>query len=231
MRAPLTAILLVAAAPLGAAPDPLDALVAKVVRAYGGPKALDAARAFRQTGTLVSPTRGPGRLAREFVRPAFLHVEVAYAGGAGELRVLDGPRAFRDGREVSGPPRDAMALQAARLDLPALLSAWRERVKDAGTRALAGRPLRGLELPLGEGLTLVAWVDAASGRILRSEGRAVTGPVRVEFATDYSDFRSVGGALFAFVEDNFASGQSTGRTTLEEVVLTPPGSSSRSRGP
>lgn len=217
MRPSLAAALLLAALPLRAE-ESAAPLVAKVVAAHGGQKAIDAARAVRQTGALLSPLRGKGKLLREFERPAFLHVDVSY-DGTREVRVLDGPRAFRDGQPVSGPPRDAMALQAARLDLPALLWAWKDRVKDLGPRQVDGRELRGLELSLGEGMLVVAWIDPATSRVLRSEGSAPMGPARVAFATNYSDFRTVAGVLFAFVEDNFASGQSTGRTVLEKVEV------------
>jgi hypothetical protein len=112
-----------------------------------------------------------------------------------------------------------MVLQAARLDLPALLDAWRQKVVDRGEAELDGRPLRVLALEIGPGLTVEAHVDPASGRILRSTGNGPGPGVPLQFVTVYSDFRDVGGVLFAFREGNWANGSTTGETLLEKVEL------------
>src|SRR4051812_35253322 len=104
----------------------LNTLVSRVARAYGGEKALARIKAFHETGTLASP-RGTARTVRVFAPPDRLRVEIAYSGGGGEVRVLDGQEGWRNGEPVSGPPRDAMILQAARLDLPGLLLRNRAR--------------------------------------------------------------------------------------------------------
>jgi hypothetical protein len=63
-------------------------------------------------------------------------------------------------------------------------------------------------------MTLTVEIDPATGRIVKSTGKA-TG---VEFSTLYSDFRTVDGLLFAFREENSAGSTKTGMnqiTTLE----------------
>jgi hypothetical protein len=207
-----------ATSPVSQAGAPGAALVDLVIAAHGGAAAIEGLHAIRQTGTLTSPMRGKAALVRLLERPGRLRVEIEYPGSR-EVRLLDGPSSFRDGAAVTGPPADAMALQAARLDLPSLLLGWRERVRDLGPIARNGRTLRALGLPLGDGLEVVALIDPATSRLVRSEGfkQSAAGPI--SFATDYSDFRTVGGVLFAFVEDNFASGQSTGQTRLEKIEL------------
>jgi hypothetical protein len=45
--------------------------------------------------------------------------------------------------------------------------------------------------------------------------------VGTRFATQYEDFRTVEGVLFAFREQNYASGQHTGTTRVREVRFSP----------
>ncbi len=195
------------------------AVVDQVVAAYGGRKVVAAARVLRQKGHVITETRGSAALLREFGRPDRLRVELKYPGNT-EVRLLNGASAFREGRPVSGPMRDAMLLQAARLDLPALLDEARARVTDLGVQQRSGLAMRALLVPLGFGLQITVFVDERSGRILRSEGSVPAGPMgRVEFWTDYSDFRRAKGMLFAFAEENFASGRRTGRTQLDTVEV------------
>ena len=208
----------------------LDALVARVARAYGGEKALARVKARRETGTLKSP-RGVARTVRVFAPPDRLRVEIVYPDGSGETRVLDGQEGFRNGEQVFGPPRDAMVLQAARLDLPGLLLRNRDLLVDLGNVERAGRTLRGIGVPMPGNLNVAVTVDPGTARIVRSEG-ALPGPGpggQIRFATDYSDFRTVRGVLFAFREANFASGQQTGETRLQkiEVLDAPPQGSFR----
>jgi hypothetical protein len=212
------ALALAAAASAALSGGQPDELVSRVARAYGGEKALARIKVWRETGTLASP-RGVARTVRLFAPPARLRVEIAYPGGGGEVRILDGQEGWRDGEPVVGPPRDAMILQAARLDLPGLLLRNRGRLVDLGKVEREGRTLRGIGVPMAGNLNVALIVDPKTGRILRSEG-ALPGPGgQIRFATDYSDFRAVGGVLFAFHEENFASGQRTGETRLEKIEL------------
>ena len=187
----------------------LDPLVARVEQAYGG-----TFKVVRETGTLES-SRGVAQTVRVFAPPDRLRVEIRYPDSYAEVRVLDGPRAWRDGKPVEGMPRDGMVLQAARLDLPAILLRNRAKLVDLGQ--LSGG-LHGIGVPLPGGFQLAVSVDPRTGRIVHSEGQ-LPGPVR--FATDYRDFRRVSGALFAFSESNYASGQKTGETRLVTVEVLP----------
>ena len=207
--------LLVAA--LLSAGAPLQALLDRVVAEYGGQRLAHIA-VIRESGTLET-MRGPARTVRLFAPPGRLRVEIQYPQGNGEVRVLDGPRAYRDGAPVDGPPRDAMVLQAARLDLPRLFVHGRAQLLDLGAVERDGRSLRGIGVRLGSGLNLALLIDPASARIVRTEAELPSpgGPVR--FATRYDDFRRVDGVLFAFAEENFAGGQQTGRTRLETIEL------------
>ena len=219
------ALSLLLAAP-GAAESP-QALVDRVLAAYGGRAALQAA-AWRveegRTTSLLHPGE-PGRLRRVVGRDGSLRIEIGYPDGAEEVRVLHQGRATRNGLNVAGtPPHDAMLLQAARLQLPLLLHQARRRIADLGEQDRGGRTVRVLELPLPGGMILQVDIDPATARILRSTGAAAGG--RLQFATEYGDFRKVQAILIPFREGNWAQGQHTGDTALEKVTILrepPPG--------
>jgi hypothetical protein len=192
-----------------ASPGPADvaALVRRCVEAYGGKAALAKAARVRQEGSVTSLLHPgeKGRMVRVYERPGRLRVEIAYPSGGGEVRALAGGRGWRDGEEASGPRLAAMILQAARLDLIALLSSPDSKVTAAG--AVEPAP----------GLVVEAAIDPASGRILRSRGASRDPAAPIEFVTTYSGFVRVNGVLVAMREENWANGRSTGETVLEKV--------------
>jgi hypothetical protein len=217
LLASLVSALLLAAAPAkGDAP----ALIRRCVEAYGGKVALARSAAVVHHGTVTSLLHPgvTGRIGRAYRRPGKLRVEVDFAG-EGEVRLLDGSRGWRQGEEAAGGQLASMILQAARLDLPSLLSAWQDRVEDRGTMDLEGKALRVLALSVAPGLAVEADLDPATGRILRSRGTSTGGPSPLEFTTTYSDFRTVDGVLVPFHETNWANGKTTGETVLERVEL------------
>jgi len=219
----LAAALALSLAPAGGLADgSLAPLLDKVVAAYGGRAALEHARVVKTEGTVTSMMHpAPGRIVRIFQRPDSLRVEIAYPGSPPEVRVIHGGRGDRDGQEVTGPAHAAMVLQAARLALPLALVQKGARVADRGTVERDGQTCRAVALALSGGLELVAEIDPASGRIVRSSG-AMPGPGgKIEFATAYSDFRPVAGVLFAHREENWARGQHTGATVLQRVEILP----------
>jgi hypothetical protein len=212
----LAALALVAAPP---APEGVAPLVRRCVDAYGGRAALARAARTRQVGTVTSllHPEGGGRIGRVYARPGRLRVEIAFGAAPAEVRVLDGGRGWRDGEVVAGPRLAAMMLQAARLDLPALLDAWVAKVQDRGTLELGGKTLRVLAVEPAPGLVVEAAVDPATGRILRSRGASKDPAMPLEFTTTYADFKTISGVLVPMREENWANGKSTGVTLLEDV--------------
>jgi hypothetical protein len=212
------------------ASDDIDRLVAQTVKAYGGEKALRTSTAVRHTGQVTSRMRGgaSGSIVREFERPDKLRVVIRYASET-EDRVYDGKTGWRQGKIVTGPPLDAMVLQAARMDLPLILLDRKRDLVDQGRAVYEGKEVRTLELPLGNELRLTVDIDPSSGRIVRSSGKGGggMGGMPLEFITSYMDYRVVDGILYPFREGNFANGFVTGETTLSKVEALkslPPGS-------
>jgi hypothetical protein len=219
--------LLGAAAPLRAADlaaKSPGALVDRVLAAYGGKAALDKVKAYRMEGSVSSVMRGTGALMRTFARPDRLRITLDYPNHP-ETRILDGGKGWRsDGKGNMGAAEGflmtSMVLQAARADLPWLLDEQRGKIKMIAP--MDGGKLQGLEITIGEGLTLTVYADTATGRIVRTSGVLEAPGMKTNFATDYSDFRTVDGVLFSFREANFASNQSTGDTVITRVVVNPP---------
>jgi hypothetical protein len=219
-------VLLGAVAPLLAA-DPAakspGALIDSVLAAYGGKAALEKVKAYRMEGSVSSVMRGTGALVRTFARPDRLKITLDYPNHP-EARILDGGKGWRsDGKgnmdAAEGFLRTSMVLQAARANLPWLLDEHRGKLKMIPP--MDGGKLQGLEIPIGEGLTLTVYADTATGRIVRTSGVLEAPGMKTNFATDYSDFRMVDGVLFSFREANFASNQSTGDTVITRVTVNP----------
>jgi hypothetical protein len=215
LAAPLAALLL-AAPPAG---PTVAALVDRVVEAYGGRAVLEKHPVMIQEGHVSAhESADVGRLTRIFERPRRLRVSVSYPGIGPERRILDGARAWRDRREVTGtPPQLAMILQAARLDLPLSLADAADRVVDEGAIERDGKRLRILTLPLGDGATVSAECDEVSGRIERAVARMPAGVGSLEFVTAFSDFRKVSGTWVAFREESYVQGRHSGTTELTNV--------------
>jgi len=220
-------VCLAAVAPLRAAEPAVkspDAIIDSVLAAYGGKAALGKVKAYRMEGSVSSVMRGNGALVRTFARPGRLKIALDYPNYP-ETRILDGAKGWRsDGKGnmavAEGFLLTSMVLQAARADIPWLLDERRATFKVLAPMETG--KLQGLETPLGDGLTLTVYIDTATGRIVRSAGVLVAPEMKTNFATDYSDFRTVDGVLFSFREANFASNQSTGDTVITSITVNPP---------
>ena len=186
----------------------LDDLIARVMTAYGGAAAWSKVTGFHETGT-VTPAMRPdeGKLTRDFQRPDKLRVEIVYPTNT-EVRVLDGDHGTQNGKDASAMGLDAMRLQAARLALPQLLIEKRQTLRQLENQNV-------IEIPLTPSMTLTVEIDPATGRIVKSTGKA-TG---VEFSTSYSDFRTVDGLLFAFREENSAGNTKTGTNQIATLQV------------
>lgn len=232
LAAAQVALVLVAPRATIAATPTVHETIAQVIAAYGGRAALDSVRAYRCEGSVFavqqheeSPT------VRVFQRPDRFKILIEYQPNA-EVRVVDGSKGWRTSRgdsirPASGVMLGAMMLQAARADLPWILAERESLVRfvDPDTASqvkLDGHPMIGLEIPLGEGLTLRAYLDPASHRVVLSQGILGMGGMAPRFQVVYSDFRAVNGIWFAFKEESSASGMQTGVTTIKRVVVNPP---------
>jgi hypothetical protein len=221
MRLALALVIFLAAAPASAS-EATD-LAKLVIAAHGGAETIERSTSFKQSGALESYRHGKtGTVERSFTRPDKLRIEIRIPGEKPESRVLDGDRGWRDGREVPPMMAKAMYLQAARLDLPYLImKAGPDIVMLGPVKYGDGHDLKGLEIPMADGIRLIAVVDPETGNIVRSHGLIEPAPgQRVEFGTLYEGHGELNGMFLATQETHFARGQPTGKTTLDrsEVV-------------
>lgn len=199
--------------------EPAAALIRRSMAAYGGERARVRLGRVKAVGKITSALHPgeAGRYVRVFSRGGRLRLEVGFPGSSPEVRVLDGARAFRYGEPAPGPVVATLQLQAARLDLPALLLEWEPRVVDQGEVTHEGRKVRVLGIEIAAGMRVEAGIDPGSGRILYVRGLARAGPRELELFTVYHDFRTVDGVLVPFREEGWANGEPTGDVELSTV--------------
>jgi hypothetical protein len=206
--------------------DDVGRTIDSVLAAYGGEQALDQVTSYTMRGRIENTAHGGGATTfRTFQRPDRLKVVVHYPTTV-EVRILDGTRGWRREasgtyEEAEGPALDAMTLQAARANVPWILAARRADIRAIPALEQKGYTYPGLALALGDGLELRVYVDRQTHLPAVTESVMRTGDLTTSFRTIYADYRPVGGVLFAFREENFASGQHTGSTFLSDVTVNP----------
>ena len=205
----------------------MDSLVDRVLVAYGGEKP-GAVKAYRMEGTVTAKMRkAKGEMVRLFARPDRLYVDLAYEAKP-ERRYLDRQRGWRTDpggggiNEVSGPLLKAMALQAARANIPWILLEQREKVTQAPPLKVGEKMTIGMQIILEPGLIIRMYADPKTARIVYSQAILNTERIKTHFETAYSDFREVDGILFAHHEENWASGFHTGTTEIQKITVNPP---------
>ncbi|MDF1525460.1 MAG: hypothetical protein RRA15_01975 [bacterium] len=204
----------------------MDSLIDRVLFAYGGKK-LDSVNAYRMEGAVAARMRQTeGSMVRLFSRPDRLYVDLAYKTNP-ERRFLDRERGWRtdpggDGiNEVGGHLLKSMVLQAARSNIPWVLSERRDDVTQIPPLKIEDRMTIGLQVLLEPGLFLRLYADPKTARIVYSQAILNTESLKTHFETAYSEFREVDGVLFAFHEENWASGFNTGMTEIRKITVNP----------
>lgn len=196
-----------------------QALVDRIIAAYGGEAVWRATRGMEQEGSTYSQRRHfAGKSTRSFLYPDKLKIDIRYNEKDTELRQLDGGQAWDHGELASGSAFLAVRLQAMRLMLPRLLIEQRDRVRDMGQREDEnGQRFEGLMVELEDGMSILMDVNLESGRISASWGRmALEGKV-MEFSSLYEELRMAEGRLIPHKETHFVQGDNVGYTLVDEV--------------
>jgi hypothetical protein len=210
-------ILLFCAFSTSAQSQPIDDILQRSLAAYGGQARLADIVSLKLSGKITANGQ-TGQVERLFQAPDRLASRIVYAGGASEKRVLVGERGWRNGKPASVPEHLAMGLQLARQRLPLLFFENKASLIDQGERAQGGRRLRVLMLPIAEGVTLTAIIEADSGLILQTAGKlSLADGTNSDFTTLYGDWRRVEGYLVAMREDHFSLGTQTGISLFEKA--------------
>ena len=204
----------------------MDQLIDRILDAYGGEK-LDTVKTYRMVGMVAAKMRKTeGKMLRLFARPDRLYVDLAYKVNP-ERRYLDRGRGWRTDpggggiREVDGPLLKSMALQAARSNIPWVLSGRRKDVTQIPPLKVGEAMTIGMQIILEPGLILRLYAEPKTARIVYSQAVLNTETIKTHFETAYSDFKEIHGVLFAHHEENWASGFHTGTTEIQKITLNP----------
>lgn len=205
--------------------DVPGAVVDRVVEAYGGWQRLQRVAGYSMEGSLLTGHDKAAPTSRVFVRPGRLRVVIEHADGR-EVRVVADAKGWRTSPSgttaaAEGPLLDSMTLQAARAALPWILAERRDEVTFASALSAEDKAPSGLQLVVGEGLTLRAYLDPQSHRITRALTVLQRG-MTIAFEARFADFREVDGVLFPFREENYAGGRHTASTAFTVVRVNPP---------
>jgi len=195
----------------------------KIGKAYGGEKQVLEVSAYQQYGVTYSKMRGrEGKMTRSYRYPDHLRIAIDYGDSDSELRLVAGPRSWKQNQATGDPFYSAMILQATRLGLPAVFFAHKKYVKDGGEyKNGQGKTLHLLELQFHKQNHIAVGIDPETGRIVESASTIIMENFKMQFGTRYDDFREVNGRLFAFKETHFVMGRETGYTNLERIVVEP----------
>lgn len=226
-KLPAFLILILAIAPPSPAPaSAMDSLIDRILSAYGGKK-LETVKAYRIVGRVTARMRRTeGKMVRLLERPNRLLVDLAYDVNP-ERRYLDRRQGWRTDpsgsgiREVDGPLLKAMILQAARANIPWILSERRQEVTQIPHLKVGERMAMGMQVILEPGLILRLYAEPGTARVVYSQAILNTEKLKTHFETAYSDFREVDGVLFAHHEENWASGFHTGTTEIHKITVNP----------
>lgn len=211
------------APPALAQPTTAVAVIDSVMAAYGGRPSLLAVRAYRLDGVLRAHVLKRNAEVVRIVRtPLDMDLMIRYPSKM-EIRRKEAGEVWRGGSPhtlspVRGPLRGSVVLQAARVNYPWIL----DEMKDRARLSRSADGFDALEMPVEEGLRLIAFVDRTTRRIVRSESVVKAGKRKIRFLTRYSDFRKVEGVLFPFREETYISKMHTGTTVVVRIRVNPP---------
>lgn len=194
-------------------------IVASVLKAYGGSKAVGNVFSVMATGRIAEFMNGKsGSYARFFDRTGKLRIEVMPEQG-GEIRILNGKHGWQKVGEGFAPVSNieirSMIYQYSYLDLPMGLIDGEFQAEYGGIEQHNGREMYLLLIAPKHAPPVHVLIDPKTRLIVRVAANFAMGMMgSSELATEYSDYRIVGGVLFPYKLTNFA-----GDTKLSEIVL------------
>lgn len=207
------------------APD-MDAIVKKVVRAYGGRKAIEGAKALHAKGrTKAYITRAEGSYELYLKRDKKLKVVTVYPR-LSEVRVLNGPIGLRGDKEgelskVEGARYLSMLFHYKHLDLPYGLMKGLYKLEYHGRENIEGKEADVLVLIDEEGPPMKVYIRAEDGLIVRATGFFEVPGGTTNLSVDLSDFRKTGGTVLPYRLLNSGSGVAIGETLIDEYTVDP----------
>lgn len=207
----------------------VEDVVRRYLEARGGLAKLHSVRSLRLRGTLELPGLAPAPFSLELKRPALMRTEITIEGHVG-VRAYDGSVAWAQPPVPGEPPRlmspeeAAEARAQADVDMSPLVDA----AAKGYTVELVGRD----RLPGGETWKLVVrgngepertlHVDTRTHLVVRTDERRSEEGKPVEFVTEVSDYRPVGGLVYPHrLEVGPLGGSERQRLVIQSVEVNP----------
>ena len=205
-------------------PETASAVVASMVKAYGGTEAVGRIVSETATGRIreyVNDTSGT--YARYLERPGKLRIEVTPEQG-GEIRILNGTRGWRSSAAgyvaVSPLELQSMVYQYSYLDLPMGLVHHTLSVSLGGKEAFHGRDVYRLLVSPRDAPQIDILVDAKTFLIVRVGASFSMGMMGAgELVTEYGDYRVTAGVPFPHRLTNFAGDMKLSEILLDEIRI------------
>ena len=214
--------------PVSGRPDSeVQDVIAKIIHAYGGKDTVEKIHAVCANGRIVAfAFNAEGTYSYCVARNRRLRVDIDYTTFA-EHRVLNEQSAYvqhGDGSTqtlTGGAGYLAVIYQYEQLSLPRALLDPAARVYYEGRELHDDRPADVLSLGDAGSPRIKIYVDAASGRIVKTSGSFRMGGSQMVLSSDYYDFRKVENTIFPFKFVNYAGGDKIAETSIRSYELNP----------
>ncbi len=205
-------------------------ILAKMIEAQGGRKALEAVRTSTVTGTMdMVPMGISGGLSLFQKEPDKLRLDIAIMGLV-ISQAFDGEKAWmtdpQSGTIQEMPGTMARSLKRQALGSDALLNPGKAGVAYAakGREKVGGQDCLVLEQTFADGTAAMLYVDASTYLLLKSQAKAqdpMSG-ADVDTETFYSDYRKVGGTTAAFKMITYQNGAEYVRLSFVKIEYNAP---------
>jgi len=197
-------------------------VIEQVMHAYGGAETVGKIRTVCAKGKIVAYAfNAAGTYSYCVAKDRKLRVDIDY-GSFVERRVLNGQRAFvrqGDGSTqilTGGMNYLSVVYQYEQLSLPGALLNHADRIRYDGHERHGDRQVEVLSMDFDGSLPIKIYVDAASGRIVKTSCAFRMGKTQMVLSSDFYDFKAVGKTIFPFRFVNYAGGEKIAETSILE---------------
>lgn len=200
-----------------------DEIVAKSLAARGGLDRILAVKTLRMTGGISFSGGEDGSLVVGWKRPGKFRQDLTLKGKS-ILRVTDGSNAWTMNQlagdtEAKPLPPEQMDGVAEQADFDKPLVQYKEKgsqIEFLGKDILGGKTAYKLKVTLKNGAVRYEWLDPETYLETRWQGKVSVGGNDIEFATTFSDYRTVDGLKFPFMAET----ETIGSDRSQKIVFT-----------
>lgn len=195
-----------------------EAIIAKMINAYGGEKALQQLNSYEQVWRVEAKANDINGTDNRFVTmPSSLTTALTYPNKR-ETRILHNNYGIKKygerTMEAKGPMLDAMKLQLMRLYSPLVMQSKQQDI------TVSSAPEHYV-LTLAQGSISAAYfVSTKSYFIEKVVGRLSMGSQAMEFLTVYEEYKPFGGVMMPHKEIKYAGGVNTADMYLQQTTFT-----------